>query len=149
MTGGGEQTRQITSPVIRGWDDLAEGTKAVIKFRYNADDMVDFARLSGDHNPLHTDAAFARSKSMDGPVVYGALLLAQLSRLIGMDLPGRDGMWVSVAIDFASPLFVGEDAVLEAEVVHRSDSTRCIEMKVRFSGPNGLIAKGTVQALLR
>ena len=53
-----------------------------------AEDVDAFARLSGDVNPLHMEAEFARRHGFRGRVVHGVLLSAYLSRVLGTRLPG-------------------------------------------------------------
>jgi len=92
--------------------------------------IVQYAGSSGDYNPLHTDEAFARSKGFDGVVVYGALLTAKVSQLIGMRLPGRDSVWASMALEFRMPLYVGQAAQVEGTVAEVSESTGLVVLKI-------------------
>jgi 3-hydroxybutyryl-CoA dehydratase len=129
--------------------ELAEAPPVEIAFAIDAAQMQAFAALSGDFNPLHTDAAFARAKGLAGPVVYGGLLLAQVSRLLGMHLPGRDGMWTGIRMDFRSPLMVGEEAVLMGHVAEVSESVGLATLKVEIRAGGRLIAKGTADSVVR
>lgn len=70
-----------------------------------ADDVATFARLSGDRNPLHIDPAYARTTECGRPIVHGALLLGLVSRVLGMHIPGRRSLLLSVKAQFPKPLF--------------------------------------------
>ena len=124
------------------------GLRESIDFRVSQADMAAFAALSGDDNPLHLDAAFAREKGFDGPVVYGALLVAKLSRLIGTRLPGPEGVWSGLKMDFRQPLYVDQDARIEAEVQQVSEAARSLVLKVRIEADGRLIASGSAMATL-
>ena len=128
--------------------DLVPGLKVSIDFSVDATQMQRFAELSGDFNPLHTDDAFARAKGFDGRVVYGALLVAKLSQLIGMRLPGRDSVWASLAMDFRRPLYVGEAAQVDGEVVEVSASTGLVALKLSVRAAGRVLAKGSAEVLL-
>ena len=128
--------------------DLREGLQAEIEFSVTAQQMAQFAALSGDFNPLHTDAAFARARGFDGAVVYGALIVAKVSQLIGMRLPGRDGVWASVALDFRAPLYVDETARVEGTVAEVSESTRMIVLKLTVRASGRPIAKGRAEVVV-
>ena len=128
--------------------DLAEGARAVVDFTVTTEDMEKFAALSGDYNPLHQDQDFARQKGFKGTVVYGALLIAKISCLIGMELPGRDSVWVSTAMQFDQPLFVGEPARAEGVVVTVSQSTGMIGLKLTLRSNNRVLAKGRAEVWL-
>jgi 3-hydroxybutyryl-CoA dehydratase len=128
--------------------DLAEGARAAVDFTITTEDMQKFAALSGDYNPLHQDQDFARQKGFKGTVVYGALLIAKISCLIGMQLPGRDSVWVSTAMQFDQPLFVGEPAQAEGVVVAVSQSTGMIDLQVTLRSNNKVLAKGKAEVWL-
>jgi 3-hydroxybutyryl-CoA dehydratase len=138
------------APVAECWTiaDLQAGASARVEFTVTAEDMIAFAALSGDHNPLHTDDAFARAKGFDGAVVYGALMVAKVSQLIGMRLPGRDSVWASLAMDFRKPLFVGQPAEVEGTVAEVSASTGMVVLKIAVRAGGKVLAKGQAEVVL-
>jgi 3-hydroxybutyryl-CoA dehydratase len=66
--------------------------------------MTAFAELSGDWNPLHTDAAHASRTSFGRPVLHGAYSAGLLSRLAGMYIPGADCLLNSMQLRFVAPI---------------------------------------------
>jgi len=128
--------------------DLTEGKKANVSFSITEQQMRQFAELSGDFNPLHTDAAFAQAKGNPGPVVYGALLIAKVSQLIGMELPGRDGVWASLSLDFKRPLFVGQPAEVEGTVTSVHPATGLVELGIVLRSQGKVLAKGKAEVVL-
>jgi len=128
--------------------DLAPGLQACVEFHVTAQQMQQFAELSGDFNPLHTDDAFARGKGFEGAVVYGGLLIAKVSQLIGMRLPGRDGVWASVQLDFRRPLYVGQAAEVEGVVASVSASTGMVDLKLTLRAAGKVLAKGTAEVVV-
>jgi acyl dehydratase len=128
--------------------DLAPGVEAAIDFSISAEDMRAFAALSGDHNPLHVDGDFARGRGFAGEVVYGGLLVAKVSRLIGMELPGRDSVWAGLSLDFAKPLYVGETAQLRGVVAEVSESTGMVTLKLTIRAGGRTIARGRAEVVL-
>ena len=128
--------------------ELQEGACAAVDFTVTHEQMRAFAELSGDVNPLHTDDAFARAKKFDGAVVYGALLIAKVSQLIGMRLPGRDSVWASIAMDFRKPLFVNQPAQVEGTVAEVSASTGMVVLNLVVRAYGKVLAKGRAEVLL-
>lgn len=128
--------------------EIEEGQSASVAFTVTAEDMQRFAALSGDHNPLHTSDAFARAKGFEGAVVYGALLVAKVSQLIGMKLPGRDSVWASINMEFRKPLFVDQPAQVDASVANVSTSTGLVELKLSIRASGKLLARGQAEVLL-
>jgi acyl dehydratase len=134
--------------------DIAAGKKFTDRFSVTAEDMEGFAALSGDRGPVHGAADFARRLGLEGRVVYEGLIVARLSRLIRMTVPGLSGsLWGGVRIDFHHPLYVGEPATLTVLLDEAMSTEGVAHLSFRVEAPRGadsrLIADGTVDALLR
>jgi 3-hydroxybutyryl-CoA dehydratase len=86
----------------------AEGLQVGDTFRtsrtFTDDDVIRFARVSRDYNPVHFDARFAKAKNFSAPICHG-LLVASLATEIG----GQIG-WLASAMNFRfkGPVYVGE-----------------------------------------
>jgi acyl dehydratase len=128
--------------------DLTEGARVVVPLCIDARQMQRFGELSGDLNPLHTDDAFARRKGFEGAVVYGALLIAKVSELIGMRLPGKNSVWASLSVDFLKPLYVGQAAELEAVVARTSPSTGLVELRLTLRRDEQRLLKGRAEVIV-
>ena len=110
--------------------------------------MDAYRRLSGDANPLHTEDAFARRAGFDGPVVFGGLIVAKISWLLGMHLPGAGGLWTGLKVNFHKPLYAGESATITGEVTHRSESTGMLTLKLVIEAGDRCIATATAESLM-
>lgn len=128
--------------------ELFAQSEASLDFSVSMVDQQAFSVLSGDFNPLHLDPGFARERGLAGPVVYGGMMVAKISNLIGMRLPGSSGIWSSLKIDFREPLYVDEAARLVAEISHYSEAMRSLSLKLRITCGERLIATGSVLATL-
>lgn len=109
-TGDRYETSQIITPVL----------------------MSIFRDISGDDNPMHLDDAFACAHGFRGRIVYGNLLGAMLSRLIGAELPTREVIILRQSIEFRQPAYVGEEIRLTAEVTTVHEAVRSIQLKLQF-----------------
>lgn len=138
----------MIAPEEHALSGLTEGLKRSVTFSVTREQMRAFAELSGDFNPLHVDEAFARSKGYEGCVVYGALLVAKVSQLIGMRLPGRDSVWASVSFDFKRPLYVGREAEVEGTVVNVHHATGMVELALVVRSDGRVLAKGKAEVVL-
>ena len=110
--------------------------------------MEAFRSLSGDDNPIHFDPDFARARGFAGPIVYGGLLVAEISRLLGTLLPGHGCVWQSLTLRFRKPLFVGNAARLEASVKHETPHLGVTLVTFVILSGGGPIAEGEAMALL-
>ena len=77
----------------------------------------DFATLSGDWNPLHTDAAHAARTAFRRPILHGAFSAGLISRLAGMHLPGTFCLLHSLRLRFISPIQLPASLEVRGRVV--------------------------------
>lgn len=93
--------------------------------------MRAFSELSGDTNPIHMDRAAARRSGFRARVAHGALLLAEVSRVIGLELPGAGSLWLSSDVDFRAPVFIGDELELVARVEHATPAFGIVSLGIR------------------
>jgi 3-hydroxybutyryl-CoA dehydratase len=136
------------APTVLRWTDLRQGMSVQVPFRISQADMDAFGQLSGDLSRIHLDESFAQRNGFTGPVVYGALVVARLSNLVGMHLPGDLGLATDWKINFNRPLYVDETAVMAAEITHLSPATRTVTLRFRVSVDDKLVASGTAGSKL-
>ena len=118
-------------------------------FSIDEADQAAFQRLSGDSNPLHYDSAFARRSGFEGPVVFGAMIVAKISGFLGSIFPGSGCIWSKLAIDFRAPLYVGQEAVLEVVRSYANDDLCVWDLSIRVVIDRKVIAIGSVRVSRR
>jgi|APSaa5957512535_1039671.scaffolds.fasta_scaffold11845_2 acyl dehydratase len=123
---------------------LFEGMSHSHSFVVTKEMMDGFLSISNDTNKLHTDEDFAKINKFDGVVVYGGLIIAQISYLIGVHLPGENSIWNGLRINFKSPLMVNTLAILKATITHVSEATSSVEIKFDVTSEDNIIASGSV-----
>lgn len=82
----------------------ATATTASFDVAVELDDIQTFARLSGDWNPLHADADYARQTEHGRQVLHGAFSAGLVSRMAGMHLPGKDCLLHGIRLRFVAPI---------------------------------------------
>ena len=130
--------------------ELAEQSAQITHtYHITPDVYYAFQRCSNDFNPLHTDAAFAKSKGYDSCVMYGNIINAFVSHFVGMLLPSRAVMIQSQDISFHKPVFLNDEIQLEASIDTVSEAVNIISYKLKFKrlgeGQPEMVAKGHVQ----
>jgi acyl dehydratase len=118
------------------------------EFAVTARDMELFQALSNDKSAIHVNSEFARARGFRDVIVYGGILLAQLSHVLGGKIPGDKGVSLSWQIDYRKPLYVDERAVLKLKVIHVAESTGSIEGKFEIRTADRLVATGKTHSLL-
>lgn len=95
-----------------------------------------FVEISGDHNPLHTDEAYAKSKGYPSEVVHGLLSSSLYSSLVGLYLPGKYALLHSINISFEKPVFCGDELTVAGEVTYINEAYQQIEIKASITNQN-------------
>jgi 3-hydroxybutyryl-CoA dehydratase len=125
-------------------EDLTVGQHAEFETVIDGSDIDRFAAVSGDSSPLHVDKAFARARGYEDRVAHGAYLIALASRLVGMYLPGRNALLLSVQVSLAAPALAGTHVKVRGEIEQMSDSVRSIVLRLTVNDvSNGaVLARG-------
>lgn len=78
-------------------------------FQFSQNDVVDFARVTGDNNPLHLDAAFAAQTPFKRPIIHGMLGASVFTKVLGTEFPGYGSVYLGQTLEFLRPMFVDTD----------------------------------------
>jgi 3-hydroxybutyryl-CoA dehydratase len=89
-------------------EDLAIGMTAAYEHVVTEADVVQFAEISGDHNPVHLDEAYARGTRFKGRIVHGILSASFLSTTIASRLPGPGTIYLTQNLSFRAPVRIGD-----------------------------------------
>lgn len=111
---------------------LSVGQTARRSATFTAEHVRIYSELTGDHNPLHNDAAFTARTRFKELIVQGGLTTGILHALVAMDLPGPGTVFLEQNWRFTAPVFIGDTVTAEVEVkeVHRSKPVCRLGVKV-------------------
>jgi len=84
------------------------GDSASLSKTFTESDVYTFAEISGDHNPLHVDAAFAASTRFGRQLVHGMLTAGLISAVLGTQLPGPGCIYLKQTLNFRAPVYFGD-----------------------------------------
>lgn len=113
------------------YEDIQLGHTESFHVTLTSDMVRAFGELTGDVNPLHVDAAYARAQGYDDTVVYGMLTASFLSTLAGMYLPGKYSLIHSVEVKFPKPIYVtGEKLTVTGTVTEKNELFHLLTIKV-------------------
>ena len=98
-------------------DTLQVGTEEAFTVTVTAEMQDEFMRITGDVNPMHTDAQHAALHGYGGGhLVYGMLTASFLSTLAGVYLPGRRCLFQECSVQFARPVYIGDELTVSGRV---------------------------------
>jgi 3-hydroxybutyryl-CoA dehydratase len=128
--------------------DLAVGMQISISNTVSEQDVIDFARVSGDHNPLHLDEAYAKTTIFGGRIAHGALTASYISAVIGNDLPGPGAIFVELSLKFVRPVKIGDTVVSTAEVTEMIEKGCRVTLTVKGEVEGRTVMRGECKVMV-
>jgi len=95
-----------------------------------AEDAIKFAQLSGDWNPLHTDAEYASKTIYKTPVLHGAFSAGLISQMAGMHLPGKGCLLHSIQLRFIAPIIPPVTLSVTGNITRSSEPNSHVEVVI-------------------
>lgn len=130
-------------------NELEKGMKVEFSKTITTQMMSKFKGISGDENPIHVDRDFAQKKGFREVVVYGMLSSIFFSTIVGMYLPGENGLLQSVQCDYLRPVYVDSVLLIKGEIIaiHKSVGQITIKAEV-WDEKKELVVRGIIKALV-
>ncbi len=91
--------------------DSAEITKTIEQADVDA-----FAGVTGDHNPIHVDEAFAKTTRFGRRIAHGMLTASLISSVLANKLPGEGSVYLGQTLKFVAPVFPGDEITARVTV---------------------------------
>ena len=97
------------------FEDLSVGMTEVYSKTVRSSDVVGFAEITGDRNPIHLSEHFAARTPFKGRIAHGLYTASLISAVIGTRLPGSGAIYISQTLKFLAPVKIGDtvDAIVE------------------------------------
>ena len=133
------------------FEDLKVGQTAVVARTLTEADIVLFAGISGDTNPVHINEEFASETMFSGRIAHGMLTASFISTVIGTRLPGPGAIYLSQTLRFRAPVRVGDTIRARATVTELFPAKQRAALATTVSVGNKVVLEGeaTVMVPLR
>lgn len=118
------------------------GQKASAKKTITDKDVQDFARISGDYNPVHLDEEYASKTRFGRRIVHGILVSSLISKVIGTDLPGKGTIYLSQNLKFMKPVYIGDEIEAEVEIADWDLKKKRMKLKTIVKRGNECVIEG-------
>lgn len=129
------------------FEDMKVGMAERFVVTVGEEQQEQFFRLTGDCNPLHRDAGFARERGFADRVVYGMLASAYYSTLAGVYLPGENCLINECKVTYHQPVYPGDVLTVEGVVSDVRESTRRIRISGKMTRADGTVVNTAVIAV--
>jgi len=111
--------------------DLKIGDKASLSKTISESDIYQFAGITGDFNPLHVDAEYAKKSIFSERIAHGILTAGFISSVLAMKLPGSDTIYLSQNLIFRAPVRIGDTVIAEVEIIEKRDEKKIIRLRTQ------------------
>lgn len=98
-------------------EDLQPGLKAEYRKTLTETDIVLFAGITGDNNPMHIDEEYAAASRFGGRIAHGMLSASLISTVIGTRLPGPGAIYMGQNLKFLKPVRIGDTVTATVTVL--------------------------------
>jgi 3-hydroxybutyryl-CoA dehydratase len=102
-------------------------------------DIVRFAEVSGDRNPVHLDEEYAARSPFGQRIAHGFLTGSMISALIGMDLPGPGSIYLGQTMKFLAPVRIGDTVTVSVEVIGVREEKRILTLRTDATNQEGVL----------
>jgi 3-hydroxybutyryl-CoA dehydratase len=139
-----------TNDLLHGYyfEELQEGMSEVYGKTITDADIVLFAGISGDINPVHLNHEFAKETMFQGRIAHGILTASFISTVIGTKLPGPGCIYVSQTLRFKAPVKSGDTVVAKATVIKLIPERRFVELKTQCFVKDVIVLDGEATVLV-
>lgn len=130
------------------YDELTIGQSSTYSKTLTEDDLVLFAAVSGDVNPVHLDAEFAATSMFKERIGHGAWTGSVISAAIAINLPGPGTIYLGQTLSFRSPVKIGDTVTVELVVTEKDDRKKFVTMDCKAVNQLGkTVATGVAQVI--
>jgi len=129
------------------FSDIVLGQTANQTIHITPEMVASFADVTGDHNPLHTDPAYAEPR-FGGIIAHGVLLVGFFSALIATQLPGPGAVARGLNVRFKAPARPGDDVRIEVRIIGLVPRIRKVVLEGRAFVGDRVLMHVTAESLL-
>ena len=119
--------------------DLKIGDKASMSKTVTEYDIYTFAGVTGDFNPVHIDAEYAKTTMFKERIAHGMLSAGFISAVIGTALPGANSIYMGQELSFKAPVKIGDTVTATVEVIELIEAKNRIILRTTVTNQNGVL----------
>ena len=110
-------------------------------------DIMAFAEVSTDRNPVHLDEAYAQETMFQGRIAHGMLTASLISAVVGEQLPGHGTVYLSQSLRFMAPVRPGDLLEAFVKVTAIDHAKRRVTLETYCMVGNTVVLKGEALVL--
>ncbi len=130
------------------FDDLFVGQSATLSKTITEADILLYAAVSLDTNPIHIDEAFAAESRFGGRIAHGMLSAGLISALLGTRLPGPGSIYLRQSLAFKAPVRIGHTVKAIVEITDLNPARKSATLRTRCMVKEGVVIDGEAIVLV-
>ena len=119
------------------YEDIKIGDNASFAKTITESDILGFAGITGDFNPIHIDAEYAKESMFKERIAHGMLVSGLISAVLGTQLPGPNSIYLGQNLKFTLPVKIGDTVTAVVTVTDKRDDKRIITLQTTISNQRG------------
>ena len=119
------------------YDEIKVGDEASLSRTVTEAHIVAYAGITGDVNPVHTDAEYAKKSMFGERIAHGMLMAGFISAVLGTQLPGENSIYLGQELKFTAPVKIGDTVTVTVTVTEKRDDKRIIKLHTTVSNQRG------------
>jgi 3-hydroxybutyryl-CoA dehydratase len=131
-----------------GGKSISIGETASLSKTISEADIVLFAGVTGDFNPLHLDAEYAKTTRFGERIAHGLLTAGLISAVLGTRLPGPGAIYLGQTLNFRKPVKIGDTITATAKVSSFDPEKRIVKLETNCYNQDGVLVLGGEAVLL-
>lgn len=112
----------------RTFDELEIGDTTQLIRTVTEKDVLLFAYLSGDVNPIHVDEDYAKTTQFGQRIAHGMFTALLLSTAVATQLPGPGTVYRGQEMKFQKPVYIGDTITANLEVIGMKARGRLVKI---------------------
>jgi len=130
------------------FEDLRIGMFEEVGKTITEADIVNYAGLSLDINPIHLNNEYAKDSIFKERIAHGMLTSGLISAVLGTKLPGEGSIYLSQTLKFISPVKIGDTITAKAEIIDINPEKKIITIKTTCINQNkNIVIDGEAKVL--
>lgn len=128
------------------FEDISVGMEAVVAKTITEADILLFAGVSGDTNPIHLNHEFAEQSRFKQRIAHGMLTTSLWSTALGTKLPGPGCIYMSQDTNFLRPVFIGDTVTAKLTIIEVIEDKQRVVISTEAFVNGKLVATGQAKA---
>lgn len=138
----------MTTISNRPFDTIKIGDFCDRKHTVSEDDLLLFARASGDLNPLHLDEEYAATTPFKQRIAHGMFTGGLISAALAMDLPGPGTIYLSQDLQFKRPVCIGDQLSVVLTAIEKHSEKPIVTLSCEVTNQDGkAVVIGTAKVM--